>query len=81
MNQETQDKIESIIISQVNTLYEKATARGLDIDDMRCLEILCKIKKETASTSTKPLAANIDVPDNLMELLRAVKGAPPDKLE
>lgn len=80
MNQETDAKIDSIIISAVNRLYEKEANRGLDFDDLKCLEILYKIKKEAKTTSTIPVSSP-STPDNLIELLRAVKGNPGDVRE
>lgn len=77
MNQETDAKIDSIIISAVNRLYTKEASIGLDFDDLKCLEILYKIKKEANPTSTDPVSIP-STPDNLIELLRAVKGTPSD---
>lgn len=77
MNQETDAKIDSIIISAVNRLYDKEATRGLDYDDLKCLEILYKIKKEANTTSTAPVSAP-SAPDNLIDLLRAVRGNPGD---
>lgn len=77
MNQETDSKIDSIIISAVNRLYDKEANRGLDYDDLKCLEILYKIKKEANTTSVSPVSST-SVPDNLIDLLRAVKGRPGD---
>ena len=73
MNSETDDKIESIIISAVTRLYDKEANRGLDYEDLRCLEILYKIKKEGKNPSSSPLSAPVR-PENLIDLLRAVKG-------
>lgn len=78
MNRETEDKIDSILIAEVNRLYEKASMRGLDIDDMRCLEILYKIKKEAKKDLPVNPLSSPDVPDNLIDLLRAAKGSPSD---
>lgn len=38
------EKIESIIITEVNKLYEKAAGPGLTVEDIRKLEVLVKIK-------------------------------------
>lgn len=77
MTKETDDKIESILISCINRLYDKEANRGLDFEDLKCLEILAKIKKEAdgKGSDAVPLSAPMR-PENIMELLRAAKGAP-----
>lgn len=75
---EIDDKIEAIIISVANRLYQKEERIGLDYEDLRCLDILYSIRKETKdSTSNSPIVS-AGVPDNLMELLRAARGTPAD---
>jgi len=77
MTQEADDKIETILLSCINRLYEKESTVGLDFEDLRCLEILHKIKKD-GRTSTSDTPINLEKPANLLELLRAAKGSPPD---
>lgn len=82
MGQETDAKIETIIISVVNRLYSKEEQIGLDFEDLKALEIICKIAKE-AKTHESPinLDSAFNTPDNLLELLRAAKGTPADGQE
>lgn len=75
MNRETDDKIETIIISAVNRLYNKESTLGLDIEDLKCLEILYKIKKEAVSTTNNSAVNSPEIPYNLIDLLRSVKGS------
>jgi hypothetical protein len=78
MNKETNDKIETIIISAINRLYGKESTLGLDYEDLRCLEIIFKISQQaTDNTSASPLSAP-NLPHNLIDLLRSVKGNLPD---
>lgn len=74
MNKETDDKIETIIISAVNRLYSKESTLGLDYEDLRCLEIIFKIKKEAISTTNQSSISSPEIPYNLIDLLRSVKG-------
>lgn len=79
MNIETDAKLETIIHSVVNRLYDKEQTLGLDIEDLKCLEIIYKISQQALdSTSKSPITAQA-VPHNLIDLLRAVKGTPPDE--
>lgn len=73
MNSELSDKLETILRSAINRLYNKESTLGLDLEDLRALEILYKISKDTSSTSTTPLG-NQEVPYNIIDLLRSVKG-------
>lgn len=75
MNQELDNKIETILLSCVNRLYEKEANIGLDLEDLRALEILYKIAKEgKQSTSDSPIS--VTAPVNISELLRIAKGIP-----
>ena len=74
MNNETQSKLETIVISCITRLYDKEASRGLDIDDLRCLEILFKIAKDSNSHSPDLPLSLPETPENLIDLLRAVKG-------
>lgn len=73
MNKETCDKLEIIICSAVNRLYSKEESIGLDLEDLRALEILHKISKDARNTSNSPLSIPAR-PENLIDLLRAVNG-------
>lgn len=74
MTSETDDKIDTILISCINRLYNKEANVGLDFDDLKCLEILYKIKKEAKLINPAPIPSDPTAPDNILELLRAVKG-------
>ena len=74
MNSESNNKLETIILSVINRLYEKEANVGLDLEDLRALEIIYKIAKESRGNQpSSPLGAT-EMPPNLIELLRAVKG-------
>lgn len=78
MNNETNDKIETIIISCVNRLFDKEANVGLDIDDLKILEILYKIGKDSkSSSSSNPISAP-NTPEDLIELLRTARGSSDD---
>lgn len=78
MNSESSDKLETIILSVINRLYSKEENVGLDLDDLRALEIIYKIAKESkGKTPESPLVSG-QVPPNLIDLLRAVKGTTSD---
>lgn len=78
MSPETDSKIEIIIISVINRLFSKEENIGLDIEDLKALEIICKISKDAkVNTSSTPLST-LETPDNLMDLLRAARGQPDD---
>jgi hypothetical protein len=78
MNQESHDKLETIIMSHVNRLYEKEQNIGLDLEDLRCLEIIFKIAKESKNKVNDSPLTTSNIPTNLIDLLRAVKGSSPD---
>jgi len=78
MNTETDAKLETIIHSVVNRLYAKEQTLGLDIEDLKCLEIIFKISQQAIDTTSKSPLSVPSVPHNLIDLLRSVKGAPPD---
>lgn len=46
MSNEIDIKLESIMLSVVNKLYDKEATTGLDYEDLRCLEIINKIYKD-----------------------------------
>jgi len=74
MNAESDAKLEIIIIHVIERLYLKEEQLGLDLEDLRALEIIFKIAKESRNnTSNLPLSST-EMPPNLIELLRAVKG-------
>ena len=77
MNNETNDKIETIIISCVNRLFDKEANVGLDIDDLKILEILYKIGKDSKSSGASPITTP-NLPEDLIELLRTARGSPDD---
>jgi hypothetical protein len=69
---ESDAKIESILISVVNRLYEKESHVGLDYEDLRCFEIVTKIKKDAVSSNNN-LSDDVKPetdPDKLAELIR-----------
>jgi ATP-dependent helicase/DNAse subunit B len=79
MNTETDAKLETIIHSVVNRLYQKEQSLGLDFEDLKCLEIIYKISQQALdSTSQSPLSSPSALPHNLIDLLRAAKGSPND---
>lgn len=78
MNVESSNKLETIIISIINRLYAKETNVGLDIDDLRMLEILWKIAKESKNKTNESPLVSTNLPTNLIDLLRAVKGSTSD---
>jgi len=79
MDNQVQIKIESILLSAVEKLYNKEAAAGLDLEDFRILDIIYKISKESIdTTSTSPLSAT-KAPENLIDLLRAVRGTFDDR--
>jgi len=77
MNKESEDKLETIVLSVINRLYSKESSIGLDIEDLRCLEIIYKISKDARNTSSSSLSAPVR-PENLIDLLRAVRGISDD---
>lgn len=78
MNNETNLKLETIVHSVVARLYSKEQTLGLDIEDLKCLEIIFKISQQAIDdTSKSPLLAP-SVPHNLIDLLRSVKGGAPN---
>jgi hypothetical protein len=78
MNQESHDKLEIIILSCIQRLYDKEQNIGLDLEDLRSLEIIFKIAKESKNkVNDSPLTVS-NIPTNLVDLLRAVKGSSPD---
>ena len=78
MNNESENKLEIIIIHVIERLYLKESNIGLDLEDLRALEIIYKIAKESKSkTPDFPLTSS-EMPPNLIELLRAVKGISSD---
>jgi len=76
MAQETDVKIESILISCISRLYDKEANCGLDYDDLRCLEILFKIKSAANSSASSSPVSSPSAPSDLIELLRAARGNP-----
>jgi hypothetical protein len=74
MNQESHDKLETIILSCINRLYDKESNIGLDLEDLRSLEIIFKIAKESKNKVSDSPLSTTNIPTNLVELLRAVKG-------
>lgn len=74
MNAETDAKLETIIICVINRLYAKEEAQGLDLEDLRALEIIFKIAKESRNNTPNLPLSSTEMPPNLIELLRAVKG-------
>lgn len=76
MSPETDSKIEIIIISVINRLFSKEEHIGLDIEDLKALEIICKISKD-AKIQTPLIPVNtLETPENLIDLLRAARGEP-----
>ena len=78
MNAETDAKLETIIICVINRLYQKEETLGLNLEDLRALEIIFKISKEAKNSISHIPLSSSEMPANLMELLRAVKGIPSD---
>lgn len=78
MNPETTVKIESIVISAVTRLYDKEAKHGLDYEDLRCLEILSRLKKDNEAPTTGAISPKTTAitPENLIDLLRLVKSPP-----
>lgn len=74
MNTETNAKLETIIHSVVARLYNKEQTMGLDIEDLKCLEIIYKISKDALDSTSKSPLELPGVPHNLIDLLRSVKG-------
>lgn len=68
------DKIESIIISEVDKLYEKAAHGGLTVEDIRKLEVLVKIKDlENISGSEEKKDEQRQRAGSVEELMRRLK--------
>lgn len=71
MSTEVDNKIETIIISVVNRLYKLEEAIGLNEDDLKALEIICKIKKDYNPTSQIDEKKDIDItPETVLELIK-----------
>jgi len=78
MNAESDAKLEIIIIHVIERLYLKEEQLGLDLEDLRALEIIFKIAKESRNNTPNLPLLSTEMPPNLIELLRAVKGIPSD---
>jgi len=78
MTSELNDKLETILHSAINRLYNKEATLGLDLEDLKALEILYKISKDTGTTSKSAINSPLDIPYNIIDLLRAAKGSPDD---
>lgn len=78
MANEVDSKIETIIISAVNRLYELESHGGLNYDDLRCFEILCKIKKDYNPGATVPNAVTDKpiTPADMLELIKLARQKP-----
>ena len=76
MSPETDSKIEIIIISVINRLFAKEEHIGLDIEDLKALEIICKISKDAKIHTPLTPISPPDTPENLIDLLRAARGEP-----
>lgn len=71
MGNEVDAKIETIIISVVNRLYKTEEVAGLNEDDLKCFEIICKIKKDYNPGAHVDPAKDIEMtPENIMELIK-----------
>jgi hypothetical protein len=72
------DKIESILISAISKLYELEANIGLSYEDLRCLQILCEIKKDYSAGESDAKNTNVDInPDTILELMRKAKSKDP----
>jgi hypothetical protein len=78
MNKETDLRLETIIHSVVARLYNKESTLGLDIEDLKCLEIIFKISKQATTSTNSSTIEGSSVPYNLIDLLRAAKATPSD---
>jgi hypothetical protein len=68
---EVDSKIETIIISEVNRLYKLAEHGGLELEDLKCFEILCKIKKDYNPSTDSDNKKNIELtPDVVRDLIK-----------
>lgn len=74
MSSEIDNKIEIILRSVVNRLYTKEEETGLDLEDLRCFEIISKIKKDakTVIDPNNEATAETD-PDLLLKLIKRAK--------
>lgn len=78
MTNQIEIKIESILLSAIEKLYNKEAAAGLDYEDFRIIDIIYKINKEAkaeAPTSIKAAGTAI-TPENLVEMLKLVRSGP-----
>lgn len=68
---EVDNKIETIIISEVDRLYKLAEHGGLDLEDLKCFEILCKIKKDYNPSTPSDKKDNLELtPDVVRDLIK-----------
>lgn len=79
MTPESHAKLETILISCINRLYSKEEQVGLDLEDLRALDIIFKIAKDTMDgTSKSAVSSTTESPANLIDLLRAARGLSSD---
>lgn len=68
---EIDSKIETILISEVNRLYKLAEHIGLELEDLKCFEILCKIRKDYNPTTPSDSKKDIELtPETIRELIK-----------
>lgn len=80
MSTEIDNKIEIILRSVIGRLYEKEERIGLDLEDLRCFEIVSKIRKD--SNPVEPLGEDVKGetdPDLLAELIRKARKFKPKR--
>lgn len=77
-SKDLKDKIESILITEINKLYEKAALMGLSVEDVRKLEILVKIKDLEKHDKLPPHVPEITTDiETLMKIARGDDGKDP----
>ena len=80
MSTEVDNKVEIILRSVINRLYEKEERTGLDYEDLRCFEIVSKIRKDNGTTDSigNDIKGETD-PDLLAELIRKARKFKPKR--
>ena len=75
MSSNLKAKIESILITEITKLYEKAASPlGLTIDDVKKLEVLVKIKDLERDDKADPVKAEITA--DIETLMKIARGTP-----
>lgn len=70
-------KVETILLSAINRLYDKESKIGLDYDDLKAFEIITKITKDYSPGAVTAALKEIEMtPDNILELIKKAAQKP-----